>query len=426
MRENACGDLCGFFRRLRGALEFEPSKDRKPAAGKTKNSRLSSIILLFAAALFSTATAGADDTPLLEIEIGYIKKTVARLPPISPLAQPPDDGGLAGAKLGIADNNTTGAFLRHRYVLRATAFAVDGEVRPPPGRIFIADLSAADLSAVAADSPDSLFFNVRAADDELRGRRCAANIFHIAPSRAMKADALAQYLVWKRWDKWLVVRGETEDDGAWFDALARAADKFGAEIVDVRSYAYEATARRSDSGHMQIQKQIPALTQGADEHDVLVVADESNVFAEYLPYRAWSPRPVAGSAGLIAAAWHPASEQWGGTQLQRRFFKSFGRRMTAVDYNSWLAARAIGEAATRIGESDPAMIAEYLRGADFSVAGFKGQALTFREWNRQLRQPIFVVQPRLVVSVSPQPGFLHERTPLDSLGADRPQSECRF
>ena len=52
----------------------------------------------------------------------------------------------------------------------------------------------------------------------------------------------------------------------------------------------------------------------------------------------------------------------------------------------------------------------------FDLAGFKGQKLTFREWNRQLRQPILLAVPTAMVSVSPQQGFLHPQSPLDSLG----------
>ena len=37
-----------------------------------------------------------------------------------------------------------------------------------------------------------------------------------------------------------------------------------------------------------------------------------------------------------------------------------------------------------------------------------------------MRQPILLAAPRTLVSVSPQEGFLHQRTPLDSLGFDEP------
>ena len=82
-------------------------------------------------------------------------------------------------------------------------------------------------------------------------------------------------------------------------------------------------ARSTDSGIALIQRQLPAFTQRAPAYDVLVAADESEVFAAYLPYRTWDPRPVAGSAGLIPTTWDGAHDQWGAVQMQARFMKLF-------------------------------------------------------------------------------------------------------
>jgi ABC transporter substrate binding protein (PQQ-dependent alcohol dehydrogenase system) len=100
--------------------------------------------------------------------------------------------------------------------------------------------------------------------------------------------------------------------------------------------------------------------------------------------------------------------------------------MTENDYGAWLAVRAIGEAATRGAVTDPDAIAKFMRGADFDVAGFKGTKLTFRDWDGQLRQPVLLADARSLVSVSPQPGFLHEFSELDTLGVDRPETKCHF
>ena len=70
---------------------------------------------------------------------------------------------------------------------------------------------------------------------------------------------------------------------------------------------------------------MPAFTQRAPEHDVVVAADRSDVFAVHLPYHTWEPRPVAGSAGLVPESWHPSHEAWGATQFQTRFEKAAGR-----------------------------------------------------------------------------------------------------
>jgi ABC transporter substrate binding protein (PQQ-dependent alcohol dehydrogenase system) len=168
------------------------------------------------------------------------------------------------------------------------------------------------------------------------------------------------------------------------------------------------------------------LTQRLPDYDVLVAADESEVFGEYLPYRAWDARPVAGTQGLVPTAWHRSQEQWGGTQIQRRFQKAAGRWMLERDYAAWAAVRAIGEAVTRTGSGDAAAIRAYLVSPDFQLGAFKGVPLTFRSWDQQLRQPILLASPMMLVSVSPQEGFLHQRTPLDTLGYDEPESSCRL
>jgi len=242
----------------------------------------------------------------------------------------------------------------------------------------------------------------------------------------MLADALAQYLVWKQWRRWLLIVGSHAEDQLYGDALRRAAKRFGARIVQEKVFEDAGGARRTDSGVVQIQRQLPVFTQGAPTYDVLVAADESEVFASYLPYRTWDPRPVAGSAGLVATSWDGSHEQWGAAQLQDRFMKKFSRRMTARDMQAWTAVRMIGESVARTRSTDPTTLLNFMRGPDFALAAFKGQPLTLRDWNLQLRQPILLADGRMVVSVSPQEGFLHQVSELDTLGTDRPESKCRL
>jgi ABC transporter substrate binding protein (PQQ-dependent alcohol dehydrogenase system) len=390
---------------------------------------LGSVTALAAAA----APAAAQDK--LEVPITYVTQEEDRVIPLSLLDTLVPDEGLMGARQAITENQTTGQFLGHNYTLNEVVVPKDGdlvaafkEALAAGQRLFILDLQADQILALAdlPEAADAVLFNTRALDDRLRLDDCRANLFHIMPSRAMKADALAQYLVWKRWRNWFLIRGTTEPDQAFAAALERAAQKFGAEIVEEREYEYSDTARRTDSGHIQIQTQIPVLTQDAPDHDIVMVADEADIFGEYLPYRTWEPRPVAGTQGLIASAWHRSQEQWGATQVQRRFEKFAGRWMSERDYTAWLTVRIIGEAATRTNSADPETIREYLRSDAFQVAAFKGEALTFRTWDQQLRQPILIVGPRMLVSVSPQAGFLHQRTPLDTMGYDEPESSCHL
>jgi ABC transporter substrate binding protein (PQQ-dependent alcohol dehydrogenase system) len=380
--------------------------------------------------LGSTGTGWCDQ--LAEIKIGYLRQPPSRIK-ISLIDIPADNDGLAGAQLGIEDDNATGRFLNQRYTLIEKVL---GENEDPAaavaaladqGASFIVTSLDADRLLKAADAGKArgeTLINALAPDERLREQDCRANLVHVAPTRSMLADGLAQYLVWKKWRKWVLIIGSHENDGLFADALRHAAVRFGAKIVEERSFKDTGGARRTDSGVAEIQQQMPTVTQGMPDHDVLVAADESEVFAGYLPFRTWDPRPVAGSAGLVPTTWDAAFDQWGAVQLQNRFTKKFQRSMTAHDVQVWTAVRMIGEAASRSGSGDPGKMLSYMKGPDFSVAAFKGQKLTIRDWNLQLRQPILLFDGRNTVSVSPQEGFLHQVSTLDTLGLDRPETKC--
>jgi ABC transporter substrate binding protein (PQQ-dependent alcohol dehydrogenase system) len=369
-----------------------------------------------------------------EIRMGYLRAYAPQLA-LSVLDVPPRDEGVAGAETAIGDNNTTGSFLGQKFILDVTEVKPDADVVPAfremverGDRYVLADVSAKQLLSIADIARDNgvLIFNVGATDDLLREEECRANVLHTAPTRTMLADGLAQYLIWKQWRRWVLIYGSHERDQLFAEALRRAATRFGGEIVAEKEFKDTGTARRTDSGVVQIQRQMPVFTQDLPDHDVVLVADESEVFGTYVPFRTWIPRPVAGTAGLSPSAWHPASEQWGGTQIQNRFAKANGRRMLSKDMSAWTAVRIIGEAATRTPGADPAKIDAFIRADEFSIAAFKGQKLTFRKWNWQLRQPIFLGDGRSVISTSPQEGFLHQVSELDTLGIDEPETKCAF
>jgi len=369
----------------------------------------------------------------VEIGIGYLGQAGVKSR-LSLVEQPAGNDGIAGARLAIDDNNTTGKFLNQHFSLEELRIA-DGEDVAKAAKALashngfvIADLPAEALlkAADALRDRGTVLLNAGSIDDRLREEDCRPNVIHVAPTRSMLADALAQYLVWKQWKRWILVVGSHETDKLYAAALRRAAVRFGAKIVQERIFEDTGGARRTDSGVTLIQRQMPVFTQQAPAYDVLVAADESEVFASYLPYRTWDPRPVAGSAGLVPTSWDAAHDQWGAIQMQNRFIKLNSRRMTALDMQAWTAVRMIGEATSRTNSSQPKPVFDFLKGPDFSIAAFKGQRLTLRDWNLQLRQPILLVDGRMVVSVSPQEGFLHQVSELDTLGVDRPETRCKL
>ncbi len=402
----------------------DETTDGTPPGGSVIRAAVVALCLVFMA----LPTARAMDIPIV-----YLTRAEDPRLPLSFVDPIVEDPGVWGARLALADNSTTGGFLGHKYELVETVVPEDGDIATAftehvdaGRRLFIADLPREDLLAIAnlPAAEETLIFNGRVEDDDLRTDICFPHVFHTALSRSMRTDALVQFLVWKRWPNIYLMAGTQPHDIAFADAVRRSAEKFGARVVSEDSYAYSPISRRTDSGHTQIQTQMPVATQSGGSYDVLVVADESDIFGEYLPFNTFAARPVAGTHGLVPLTWHRVNEQWGATQFQGRFIKLAGRWMEARDYGAWLGVRSIGEAVTRTNSAEPDAVRAFLRGEEFSLGGFKGVGLTYRPWNQQMRQPVLLTDKRILVSASPQTGFLHQRTPLDSMGYDQPETRC--
>src|SRR5229473_4452876 len=212
-------------------------------------------------ALVTTALA----TDPVEIGIGYLRRAGIK-PTLSLVEQPAENDGVAGARLAIEDNNTTGKFLNQHFTLEEFRLkdgddAAKAAVALADRNIgfIIADLPAGTLLKVAdaVRNRGTILFNAGAIDDRLREEDCRANVIHAAPTRSMLADGLAQYLVWKQWKRWLLVVGSHDRDKLYADALRRAATRFGAKIVQERVFEDTGGARRTDSGVTLIQRQMP-------------------------------------------------------------------------------------------------------------------------------------------------------------------------
>lgn len=267
-----------------------------------------------------------------------------------------------------------------------------------------------------AGGGDTLLFNLTALGDDLR-RACRPGLLHVAPSHAMLYDALAQYLVSRKWRKVLLLTGPGEGDAAMRASFQRSAKRFGLEIVAERGFVPGGDPRQREQNNL-------ALLTGGPDYDLVVVIDSGGEFARDVPYRVQRPRPVAGSAGLVPDWWHWAWERHGAPQLNSRVLAKTGHPMRGQDWSAWAAVKAIGEAVLRTGTTDPARLRAYLLGDELTVDGFKGYGLNFRPWDGQLRQPIFLTTGDAVVARAPIAGFLHPRNNLDTLGLDERESGC--
>ncbi|NOQ82236.1 MAG: branched-chain amino acid ABC transporter substrate-binding protein [Methylophaga sp.] len=360
-----------------------------------------------------------------EIKIAYLaqeKQVPAALSNLEPFIA---DKGLQGALLGVKDNNTTGQFTGQNYFLKQEVVPLGADVKlafsallKEGYQLIIVNLPAAQLVQIQQLNNQALLFDVATRTDAFRQSQCLQDVLHILPSRAMRADALAQYMLKKRWNRWFLVVGATPEDELYARAIRRSAKRFGMKIIAEKKWLHSYDARRT------AQSDIPVFTQ-VDDYDVLVVADEQGLFGEYISYRTWLPRPVIGTQGLVATAWHRTHEQWGAVQIQNRFKALSGRQMEEEDYAAYLAARAIGETVTRTQSVDPTQVKAYLFSERFKLQGYKGKPLSFRAWNGQLRQPVLLAAPTSLVVAPPLEGFLHPKNELDTLGYDQPETHCQ-
>jgi ABC transporter substrate binding protein (PQQ-dependent alcohol dehydrogenase system) len=363
------------------------------------------------------------------IDIAYLTQEQIAPPQLSNAEPFIKNKGIIGAELGIDDDNTTGEFTGQQFNLKKFIVPLDGNITDTFNKAIshhfqyvIVNLPATQLTQLA-DLPatkDLLLLDVATMDDALRNEQCRNNVLHLLPSRAMRADALAQYMMKKRWDKWFLVVGSTQEDRLFAEAIRRAAKRFGMKIIADKTWEHTFDARRTE------QSDVAVFTQIDDAYDVVVVADEQGQFGEYLDYRTWNPRPVIGTQGLMATAWHKTHEQWGAIQIQNRFKEKAGRWMEEQDYAAYLATRALGEAATRTKSNDIKQLKAYILSDAFALQGYKGNPLSFRTWDGQLRQPILLAAPKSLVAVAPIEGFLHPKTELDTLGYDQPETQCKW
>ncbi|OJA07330.1 branched-chain amino acid ABC transporter substrate-binding protein [Halomonas sp. QHL1] len=395
------------------------------------------MVLLSSLLVCSTATLAQSSSQDTEtITLGYLGiERPADIEPLSVLDPVINDEGVQGARLAVNDNNATGQFLGQEFVLVESIVAEQGEVLAGLESLIeqgadwiISGLPDEALREVLESSAleERVVFNTLAQENTLRNEVCQANVFHTTPSRRMLTDALAQFLGYKQWQDWVLVRGNTDEDQLLAEALRESAQRFGHEIVEEKMWPHDPMSRRAEGGFHAIQREIPVFMQDLPQHDVVVIADENDYFGEYFPYQTQIPRPVVGTQGLKAVAWHRAHESWGAVQLQRRFEDQAERWMTPHDFAAWIAVRSLGEAAARTGSVDRDTVTDYMLSDEFELAGYLGLPVSYRTWNHQLRQPILVTGPRMVASVSPQEGYLHPRSPLDSLGVDEGESQCNI
>ena len=333
---------------------------------------------------------------------------------------------LDGAKTALRESRVLGRALGLKFALEEVtlgegddAAAAIRELASEGPRVFLLDLPLEELREAVAGlaGEDVILFNVRHGADALRGEACAPILFHTIPSDAMRMDALAQFLLKKRWTEVLILEGEEAADRRLSAAFQAAAGKFGLEVVEIRPFVLSNDPRQRDQTNV-------ALLTGDADYDVVFLADSLGEFGRYVPFQTYDPRPVVGSEGLRSSGWHWTWERHGAPQLNQRFDRIAERPMGETDYAAWAAIKAVVEALVRSETREAAGLRAYLTSEAFTLDTYKGAPGNFRPWDNQLRQAVLLHSHNAVIARAPFEEFLHETNSLDTLGADRPETAC--
>jgi ABC transporter substrate binding protein (PQQ-dependent alcohol dehydrogenase system) len=335
---------------------------------------------------------------------------------------------VAGARAGIKDARIPGRAAGLGFELveiqldpaTSATEAISSRLANNRNSVFLLDLPEAEVIELAhffRARSDVVLFNIRHATDRLRAEDCSAAMFHTIPSQSMLTDALAQYLVGMNWRRVLLLASESETDNAMADKFELSARKFGLQIAGRRLFVTSNDPRQRELNNARL------LTADID-FDVIFVADNEGEFGRYLQYRSMLPRPVIGTEGLMASAWHWTWERNGAPQLNQRIRKLTQGNPSALDWAAWVAVKSAVSAAIAAHSVEPNAIRERLISEELEIDMYKVGPGSFRAWDHQLRQPILLHTYNAVITTAPIEGFAHQFNTFDTLGFDEPEKRC--
>jgi ABC transporter substrate binding protein (PQQ-dependent alcohol dehydrogenase system) len=364
---------------------------------------------------------------ILNVNILYLEQKIEKPPVLSNIIDEPKDLGLKGAELAIIDSNKSAKFLNQNFNLETKISYDENELISAfeefiknNNQYVVLNVEDSLLEKLIKNplSKNALLINASSQNTDLRRNYCQQNLLHTSVSNAMLYDGLLQFLVKRNYKNIFLISGKNPKDLLIKEDIKRAAKKFGAKIVVEKDWDNNSDIRR------KANDEFPVFTQAKD-YDVILLADYYGDFGEFVYFNTWLPRPVAGTQGLTPVLWHKVIEQWGAAQMQSRFEKFSSRWMESRDFSNWLAIRSIITSITKTNTADLKTNIDFIYSEDFDVAAYMGRKLSFRDYNGQIRIPISLVQPRALISTSPQVGFLHPVTDLDTLGIAPFEMKCK-
>lgn len=272
----------------------------------------------------------------------------------------------------------------------------------------VGGFDAAEAAALAAWSVETgvPFINVGSSDDALRNELCQPTMFHVEPSAAMYLDSMAGWYVRSGLRQWYFVRGVDQESSAQLQRINRALRErhFG-----VRSVGESAIEEGADLGESidRIQRSgadlVVLLLPAHEQLRVLTALESAGVEAMVtgFPYPEAQTRtfyaasreaaPVLGTGHRISA-WEATLDAYGARELNARYRAAFGEPMDASAWAVYQGVKILYEAAFFSGSTAADDVIGYMTGPQAVFDVWKGIGTTFRPWDGQLRQSVYLAK----------------------------------
>lgn len=297
------------------------------------------------------------------------------------------------------------------------------------------------------------FFNIGASDDTLRSDACSRYTFHVEASAAMYLDSLMAWVNHAGFHHCYFVQADTAEHEAHYQRALQALKMRQSSVGDISKSVVSGTQpvfldvfediRLTDADVVVLLLDAPAQlvflgqygTTGLEASVTGFPSAATQTRDFYAALR--DTAPEAGS-GYRVTLWEPTLNAHSAGELNARFLGRWGRPMDSPAWAAYESVRILNQAVSFSGTLDAAKIIDYLENPQTTLDVHKGPGVSFRPWDHQLRQPLYLIKvksdaerlPNLAAVVVELPKLAESSTDpverLDQLGDLRDVSSCRF
>lgn len=273
----------------------------------------------------------------------------------------------------------------------------------------VGGFDAAEAAALATWSAETgvPYLNVGSSADELRNEQCQATMFHVEPSAAMYLDSMAGWYVRSGLRNWYFVRDSAPESSAQLQRIERTlrerhfgARSVGESTVDLVEGAgdLEGLAQRIERAGADL---VVLLLPAADQLTVLTALEAAGLelMVTGFPYPEAETRtfyaasreaaPTLGTGHRISS-WEATLDAYGARELNARYRATYGEPMDASAWAVYQGVKILYEAAFFSGSTEPDAVLAYLGSPQSVFDVWKGIGTTFRPWDGQLRQSLYL------------------------------------